>query len=203
MASEESYDIPIHTTAARRYHWLVAALLLVQIPLGLYMVYRGNDMVSVNAQGEIVKGTWDLLTTALYSSHKLLGLLILLVVVLRLGYRLTQGVPPPDATVPPLLNVLSAILHWSLYILLIATPIIGYLAISYGNYLDLFGMRLPAMTLEDKDFSKDVFEWHERGAQILAALVAIHVLGALYHKLIRKDRVVERMLPKKNRKTIG
>lgn len=197
MASEESYDIPIHATAARRYHWLVAALLLIQFPLGLYMVYRGNDMVTVNAQGEVVKGLWDGLTTALYSSHKLLGLTILLLAVLRLGYRLTQSVPPPDATVPPLLTGLSHILHWSLYVLLIATPIIGYLAISYGNYLDLAGMRLPALTLEDKEFAKEIFEWHELAAKILAGLIVVHILGALYHRVIRKDRVVERMWPRR------
>lgn len=198
MVRDESYDIPIHAPAARRYHWIVVALILIQIPIGLYMVYRGDEMVTVNAQGEVVKGVWDGITNALYSSHKLIGLLILLVVILRLGFRITQGVPPPDATVPPLLTGLSRLLHLSLYVLLIATPVIGYLAISYGNYLDLFGMRLPAITVEDKDMSKEIFEWHEGAARILAALIAIHVIGALYHKFVRKDRVVERMLPKKS-----
>lgn len=199
MAGEESYDIPVHSPAARRYHWIVALLVLVQIPIGLYMVYRGNDVVTVNAQGELVKGIWDGTTNVLYSAHKTIGLAILFLVILRLGYRLTQGVPPPDATVPPLLTGLSHLLHWSLYVLLILTPVLGYVAISYGNYLDVFGARLPAITVEDKDMAKEIFEWHEWGAKLIAALVAIHVLGALYHRFVRRDRVVERMLPKKSR----
>ena len=75
----------------------------------------------------------------------------------------------------------------------------GYLGISYGNYLDVFGVHLPAVTPENKDMSKELFELHETGRDILFALVALHIGGALFHKLIRKDRVVERMLPKKNR----
>jgi len=197
MEEQKTYDIPIYSDAARKYHWYIAALVVIQIPIGLYMVYRGNDMVTVNDQGESIKGVWDALTNALYSTHKMIGLLILLLVILRLGYRLTQGVPPPDATVPPALTALSHLLHSALYIFLIAVPVIGYIAISYGNYLDIFGFRFPALTPEDKDMSKEIFEWHETAAQILAALVAIHVIGALYHKLIRKDRLVERMLPKK------
>jgi cytochrome b561 len=198
MDLQKAYDIPIYSAAARKYHWFIAGLLVVQIPIGLYMVYRGNDMVTVNAQGESVKGVWDGMTNTLYSSHKLIGLLILLLVILRLGYRLTQGTPPIDQTVPPALTGISHLLHWSLYILLIAVPIFGYLAISYGNYLDVFSFRLPGITPEDKDMSKEIFEWHETGAEILAIVAAIHVIGAFYHKFIRRDRLVERMLPKKS-----
>ena len=198
MDGQKSYDIPIYSAAARRYHWSVAALILIQIPVGLYMVYRGNEMVTVNEQGETIKGVWDGLTNTLYSSHKTLGLIILLLVILRLGFRLTQGTPAPDPTVPKPLIGISHLVHWLLYVLLIAVPVFGYLAISYGNYLDVFGVRLPSVTPEDKGISETIFEWHETGAKIIVALVALHIAAAFFHKFIRKDRVVERMIPKKS-----
>lgn len=198
MARSEDYGIPVYSAAARHYHWWVAALILVQIPIGFYMVYRGNEMVGVNDKGEPVKGVWDALTGTLYSSHKAIGILIFLIVLLRLGYRLTQGAPRPDPSVPAALTGISHLVHWSIYLLLIVVPIGGYLGISYGNYLDVFGIPLPALVPENKDMSEEIFEYHELGAKILLGLVAIHIGAALYHRFVRRDRVVERMLPKKS-----
>lgn len=197
MSQSQDYDIPVYTRAARKFHWWVVFLILLQFPIGLYMTYRGMEMEWINEKGETVKGVWDGVTNTLYSSHKTIGLIILLVVVLRLGYRLAQGAPAPDPTVPKPLIGISHLVHWSMYLLLLAVPIIGYIGISYGRYLDVFGIPLPAITAEDKKMSEEVFEFHELAAQLLALGIAIHFAGALYHRLIRKDRVVERMLPRK------
>jgi cytochrome b561 len=88
--------------------------------------------------------------------------------------------------------------HWLIYALLIAVPIIGYRGISYGRYLDVFGFSLPAVTEKNEDLSKEVFEWHERAAIVLLLLVSLHIAAAIYHRFFRKDRVVERMLPKRS-----
>ena len=197
MAQDPSYDLPTYSPTARGLHWLVALLVFIQLPLGFYMAYRGNDMENVNEKGETVKGLWDALTGVLYSSHKVSGLTVLLLVVLRLIYRLTQGAPRSDPTVPAALTGVSHLVHWSLYALLIAVPIGGYIAISYGGYLEVFGVHLPAITEKNDDLSKEVFEWHETGAILIIAFVALHIVAAIYHKYVRKDRVVERMLPKK------
>lgn len=197
MAHQDGYDIPIYSRSARRFHWGIVLLLLLQVPIGLYMTYRGYEMEGTNEQGEVVKGVWDGITNTLYNSHKTIGLLILLLVVLRLAYRLTKGAPPSDPSVPPALTGLSHLIHWSLYLLLIAMPVAGYLGISYGRYLDVFGVPLPPVTIEDKKFAEEIFSWHGLGARILLALVVLHIAGAVYHKFVRRDRVVERMLPKR------
>ena len=31
-----------YSTAARHFHWWTVALLAIQVPVGLYMAYRGN-----------------------------------------------------------------------------------------------------------------------------------------------------------------
>lgn len=197
MAQNRDYDIEVYTPAARRFHWWVVLLIFIQIPIGLYMTYRGTELEWVNDKSETVKGVWDGITNALYSSHKTLGLFILLIVVLRLGYRLSQGAPRPDPTVPKGLVGLSHLTHWVIYVLLLAVPIIGYIGISYGRYLDVFGIMLPAVTGEDKKIGEKFFEFHELFAQVLGLFIVLHIAGVLYHRFIRKDRVVERMLPKR------
>ena len=197
MAQDPRYGLPTYTPTARALHWLIAFLVFIQLPLGVYMSYRGNEMETVNEKGETVKGVFDALTGALYSSHKLIGLTIFLLIVLRLLYRLSHGAPRSDPSVPPALTGASHFVHWMLYVLLIAVPIAGYFAISYGRYLEVFGVPLPAITEKNEDMSKEIFEWHETGAFLILAFVTLHVLAAIYHRFVRKDRVVERMLPRK------
>ncbi|WP_414463052.1 cytochrome b [Hyphomicrobium sp. DY-1] len=197
MAQDPKYALPTYTPTARAFHWLIALLIFIQFPLGFYMSYRGNEMPSVNEKGEPVKGVWDALTGYLYSSHKLLGLIVLTLVVLRLLYRLTQGAPRSDPTVPPALTGISHLVHWALYALLIAVPVLGYLAISYGDFLDIFNFRLPMLTVKNDDLSKEIFEWHELGAFLIIGFVTLHIIAAVYHYFVRRDRVVERMIPKR------
>lgn len=199
MAHDHNYDIPVYAPAARRFHWLVAFLVILQFPVGWYMMYRSEEMPGVNDKGETVKGVWDGITDLFFSSHKTIGLTILLLMVLRLGYRLTHGAPKSDPSVPAALTGLGHLTHWALYLLLLAVPVLGYIGISYGNYLDVFGVHLPAVTIEDKKMSEEFFDYHHAGAIAVFAFAALHIVGALFHKLVRKDRVVERMLPKKNR----
>lgn len=198
MAQDPKYQLPTYTPVARGLHWFVALLVFIQLPLGFYMAYRGNEMPAVNDKGEAVKGVFDALTGFLYSSHKLIGLSILFLVLARLFYRLTRGVPRPDPTVPVALTGVSHLVHWALYALLIVVPILGYTAISYGRYLDVFGIPLPAITDKNANLAKQIFEWHEAGAFLILLFVTLHVLAATYHRFVRRDRVVERMVPKKS-----
>lgn len=194
MAQDPRYELPTYTPTARAFHWLIAFLVFVQLPIGLYMSYRGNEMI--NDKGE--KGVWDGITNTLYSSHKLIGLTVLLLIVLRLTYRLTQGAPRSDPTVPPALTGVSHLVHWSLYLLLLAMPIGGYFAVSYGDYLDVFNFKLPALTEKNEDISKQIFGMHAIGAFLIIGFVTLHILAAIYHRFVRKDRVVARMWPNKN-----
>ena len=204
MAHDPAYDIPVYTQPARRFHWWVALFVFLQIPLGLYMKYRGDEMPGVNDKGEPVKGVFNGivdggLTDTLYNSHKVLGLLILALVLFRLMYRLTHGAPASDKSVPAALTGIGHLTHWLLYLLLIAVPIGGYIATSYYGSLDTFGVHLPAVSPKDEKFADVLYGWHGLGAQLIMVLVGLHILAALFHRFVRKDRTVERMLPKKSR----
>ena len=186
--TQTSARVPVETYSriARSLHWTTVVLLAVQFPVGLYMVYRGNSL-----------NLWDNLTNALYSSHKLVGVTILLIVLWRLAYRMTRGAPADEPTIEPWQRVVSHLNHWGLYVLLIAAPIAGYIGISLFPALDIFGLiSLPAVTAPDKEAAKTVFWVHGLLVSLLALMIALHVGAALYHYLIRKDNVLGRMIPR-------
>jgi cytochrome b561 len=181
-----------YTSTARRFHWWTVALVAVQIPVGVYMVYRGQAT------------NFDALTNTLYSSHKTLGIVILLLVVARLVYRFAHGAPADEPTLEPWQKAASHANHWSLYLLLLVVPILGYIGISLYPALDLFGIvPLPGIVAPDEDpgkaAAKQVLFYHWLAAVVLVALVAMHVGAALFHYLIRRDGVLARMLPQAGR----
>lgn len=177
--------IPTYRRGARILHWLTVALLAMQFPIGLYMTLRGKTL-----------NIWDATTNLLYSSHKLIGLIILIVVIARLAYRLLRGAPADEPTLSPWQCMASHLNHWGLYALLIAVPLAGYVGISQFPALDLFGIfSLPGIAEPDKTAAGTMFEIHRLMSMALLAMVALHVGAALWHHLVRRDNVLARMLP--------
>ncbi|MGE0802470.1 MAG: cytochrome b [Lautropia sp.] len=175
----------VYSRTARVLHWSTVALLALQFPVGFAMTYRGNTL-----------NLWDALTNAMYSGHKLGGIVILLVVLLRLLYRTTQGAPADEPTIEPWQRFVSHLTHWALYGLLLAAPLAGYIGISMFPALDIFGLfKLPAVAAPDKDAAQTAFLVHAWLVLLLAALIAMHVAAALYHYVVRKDDVLGRMIP--------
>ena len=176
--------VEIYSGTARGLHWTTVLLVLIQVPVGLYMVYRGNTL-----------NVWDGLTNALYSSHKLLGVTILVIVLWRLVYRFTRGAPADEPTIEPWQRIVSRLNHWGIYLLLVATPIAGYIGISLFPALNIFGIPLPGVVAPDKEAAKTAFAVHGILVLLLVLMIALHVGAALYHYLIRKDNVLGRMIP--------
>jgi cytochrome b561 len=177
-------QVEIYSPPARRFHWWTVALILIQAPLGLYMAYRGN-----------IQGIFDDLTNTLYSSHKLLGIIIFFLVLARLLYRLVHGAPSHEPTITWWQRIASQLNHWGMYLLLLAIPIAGYIGISQYPALNIFGISLPGIVAENQDAAARTFRVHFLLAMLLVLMVAVHVMAALFHYFIRKDNVLARMLP--------
>lgn len=182
----------VYSPVARTFHWLTVALLLVQLPLGYYMHWYANKTDFAAPSG------------TLYDSHKLLGLTILLFVLARLAYRLTAGAPGPEPTIEPWQRVASHATHWLIYVLLILVPIGGWLGVSYYGPFEPFGIKLPSLVAApatdvikeaNEKYSETVFGWHAAAAFALLSLIAMHLAAVVYHRVIRKDGVLARMLP--------
>jgi cytochrome b561 len=110
----QSYD-----RAQRTFHWLMAALILLAIPLGL-AAWRLPE----HAPPRVV----------LLMAHKSLGMTVLVLAVLRLAYRAIAGAPPYAEPLAPLQRAASQAAHFVLYALMIALPAVGYVASTAGGY---------------------------------------------------------------------
>lgn len=173
---------PGHGTTMRVLHWLVAALVLLMIPAGLVMVREG-----------LGRGLQD----ALYLFHKNVGSLLILVVVLRLAWRLTHQPPDLPASMPGWQRRAAAASHVALYVLLIAMPVSGYVRVRAGGFpveaLDAMGV--PTLVPEWKALADAASTFHAIAAFTLIGVIVIHVGAALHHALIRRDGVWQRMWP--------
>lgn len=176
---------PVYSPMARRFHWITVAAVFVMVPLGFAMSYRGNTL-----------NIWDGVTDALYSSHKLIGFLLLWLTAGRLIYRLVHGAPPDEPTLEWWQKAGSHLLHWALYGLLLIVPLLGWIGVSLFPSLMVFNLfGLPPLASPDEVAAKRVLAIHGWLAILLALFVCAHIGAALFHHVIRKDGVLRRMLP--------
>lgn len=169
-----------YPAASKWLHWIVGLIVIVMIPVGLVM-------------GDLPEGpTQD----RIFALHESFGILVLVLMVARLVNR-SRGAPAPDPRLSSTERKLSVSVHHLFYLLLFLMPIIGWVALSaYGARVNFFGLgELPALMAKNEPLSDRLFWLHWAGGLLLAALILLHVGGALRHAL-RKDGVVSRMLPK-------
>ena len=192
MAERDMREAPTHgpySVTARRFHWWTVLLIAIQVPVGLFMVRYGAATNFAAPTGQ------------LYDLHKILGLVILLLVVVRLAYRLLHGAPADEPTLQPWEKGLSHLTHWGIYLGLLVVPLIGWLAISYYGPFAPFGIKLPALAAQDDAKATQMFFVHMIAAYVLIVLVGMHVAGALFHYVVRRDGVLARMWTRAGRLT--
>jgi cytochrome b561 len=171
---------PAYTMIARILHWVMAILILSMIPLGL-----------------VIANDWGgPLQELLYSVHQSIGALIIPLILMRLVYRRAKPPAPLPNDIPAIQQLAAHATHWGLYTLLLVQPIVGWVAMSaYGEPIKLLGgFELPPIWPKDRLFSEQLFAIHGLIGAVTAALVAVHIGGALYHHLVRKDGVLMRMI---------
>jgi cytochrome b561 len=171
-----------YPATSKLLHWLVAACVLMTAPVAIAMTRVGSG------------STQD----TLYNLHKSLGVLILILMALRLVNRLTAGVLAPESDIAPWQKTLSSIVHGSFYVLLLAMPVVGYIANSaFGAATPFFGLfELPPIIGRNEGLATQLFTLHRWVGWLVILLVLIHVSAALYHHFIRGDAVLKRMLPR-------
>lgn len=165
---------------ARSLHWLTVVLLVTQFAIAWSMpdIHRGTGPLGLIA--------W----------HLSVGITILAVVLIRAVWRLTHAEPPAPATLSVPMQAVSRITHISLYALLVALPLLGWAnASARGWSVRLFGaIPLPALTPTGSPLGLSLGDVHQTVAIVLLAVVGLHILGALYHLLVVRDRTVQRMV---------
>jgi cytochrome b561 len=170
----------------RALHWSMAALILVQLGLGLRMVAFTPDLAE---------------RFRLEQLHKSWGAVILGLVLVRIAWRLAA---PGRPTLPgaPWEATAARAGHVGLYGLMLALPLSGWVAASASPTQDLLGMQNMVFGLValpdpwspgDTDLERLAGAVHLWGAILLALLVGLHVAAALRHGA-RRDGVLRRMI---------
>jgi cytochrome b561 len=133
----------------------------------------------------------------LYNFHEALGALVLVVMVVRLARRVAFGVPTPDASMSPFEQRASLWAQYALYVLLFVTTILGWAGTNaYGDPVSVFGLfDFPEIIGKDRPLSDGIIVWHLICGILIGLIVALYITGALYHWLVKGDRVLQRMLP--------
>lgn len=169
-------------SVSQSLHWLIVLLIIGQGTVGLLMgdLRNGPDKIQV------------------YALHKSFGLTILALVVLRLAWRLYAGTPRPVPGTPGWQEKIASLSHWTLYALLFAIPISGWVLNSASGFpLQWFGLfNLPSIAGKDHDLHELAEEVHELLFWILVAVALVHAAAAFYHHLFQRDATLARMLPR-------
>lgn len=195
MASVTKYN-----KVAVLLHWLIAIAIAFMLVLGDFMgelPKKGPEFTSFDFMdlGVYTVQVAEPMTmrTFYYNFHKSVGFTLLLLVALRLVWRLMHRPPALPSDLTPLDRKLAAAGHHGLYLMMFLMPISGMLMTLYSKYgLKWFGIQIYG-GLDKPEMTKFFSEVHEVFATLLVILIVVHVLGALKHQFIAKNGLMRRM----------
>jgi cytochrome b561 len=174
-----------YSLISKLLHWATVIMILMLFPLGVYMI----DL-----------GYYDRNYTLSYSIHKSLGLIALLLGLCQLVWALAHKAPAPLSSLRIWEKFGASAMHKTLFVLIILMPASGYfIAAAAGQGVDIFGwLTIPAVLPDDLDFGELAVEdvasaTHYYLVYGSAILVLLHILAALKHHFIDKDRTLRRI----------
>ncbi|MCJ2015427.1 cytochrome b [Methylobacterium sp. J-076] len=171
--------LPRYNPLSQLLHWLTAAFALAVLPLA---------WVALSLPAGETKGTMFVL-------HKSVGLTIFAIVVIRILWRAVHPAPA-DPNTPRALELIATVNHWLLYAIFLIMPVSGYLLSALSGrstpYFWLF--TIPGLD-KNESLQKSFEAVHVFGQFAVYLLVVLHVAGTVWHLVIRRDGILERMLP--------
>jgi cytochrome b561 len=175
--------MPIKNTSStygvisKTLHWLIALLVVAMLIFGYFL-------------GDVPKAYQPIA----YNTHKLVGLTILSLMILRLIWALVNAKPTLPGT-KRWERVTEHVVHWSLYLFVICMPISGWIGSVAAGYAPHLGGVVFGLPIEkNKTLESASFDLHDSFAIIIIVLVSLHFLAAMFHHFVKKDNVLRRML---------
>ena len=159
------------------FHWLSAAVLLIQIPLGFYLVDLDFSERRLTVE----------------SIHVLLGLSLFYLTLLRLTYKLFSPTPPLSNSIFPGQRLIAKLNHIFLYISILIISISGALKKLFsGEILDILFLSFEIK--DNFDLAEFFYDLHIFGNYILITLISLHILAVLIHKILFKENLLKKIL---------
>ena len=172
-----------YSAVSKWLHWVTAIIIFGSLAVGFLL----EDLPEGRAQN------------LGYDLHRSFGFVVLCLAVMRLALRGIFGAPAAYAGLTPFEKRASTFVHHALYGLIILTPLLGWAATSaYPVKISVFWLfTLPPLAPESEALSKLLFKAHELSAIAIVVLLVAHIGGALMHRVIKRDGVLDRMLPRR------
>ena len=168
-----------YSSVAIWFHWTIAVLVILNLAVGIL-----HESVPA--------------LRAWMGAHKAIGITVLVLTAGRVAWRLAHRPPPLPAETKAWEKGLAHATHWTLYLLLIAMPLTGWMMVSGGtspkplSWFGLFPIPLLPVSKAAGGFGHDA---HGVLGWLMLALVVLHVGAALRHHLLLRDSVLLRMAP--------
>jgi cytochrome b561 len=170
---------PHYTRTAIVLHWLIAALVIAELAWGWWMQEIPKQPPGPRADA--------------FNLHKSIGLVVLLLMVVRLGWRLRH--PPPPLPPMPVWNARLALAnHFVMYVAVLVLTIGGYLGSAWSGFpVKFFGLVLPSWTAAQPSLKELASVVHLVTSWVLLVAVTLHVAGTVKHALVDRNGVLARM----------
>lgn len=170
-----------HRSGVILLHWLTAVLVAFAVTTVLGREWLESDVARQR----------------LLDLHRLLGLGVLGLSVGRAVMSRALGAARVNEHPTPLLARMTTVGHGTLYLALVAVPLLGWAQWgASGKSMTLFGaLSIPPLLGHDRDLAETLAQAHEFLAWLLLALIAAHAVAALWHHYYRRDQVLRSMLP--------
>jgi cytochrome b561 len=166
---------------AKLLHWIGAILIVLLLAHGWWMTHMAARPDRL----------------AHYNGHAALGYDLLALLILRLLWRWSNPVPALPDTLERWEKLAAHAGHIGLYLLMFAATLSGWaLAGTLRTPMnkDVFGLTVPAIFASQDRAMHNLFEEsHTIVSYLLAALVVVHIAGALRHRLVKHNDVLQRM----------
>ncbi len=179
-----------YSPVAITLHWLIAALVLTNIGLAWYFLSLPHALRSPPTQ-----------------LHKSIGLTILTLSLIRVGWRLVNPPPPLPTAMPAWERLAAQTLHTAFYVFILAMPLSGWALVSASPLIKvhptvLYGL-VPWPAFPYPGLDPDALHaarnlaglTHESLAFLAYGMIALHVSAALKHQFFDRDEVLSRMIP--------
>ncbi len=167
-----------YTPALVYLHWLIALLIFTEAFLGIYV----DNFVSPASK------------PGLLGIHMGLGTLTLLLMLVRIFVRRSKPIPEHATAGNAFLDMIGKATHYALYALVIITTIGGIATSVQGS---LFIAVNGAAALPVDFFTIPAFVVHILSLPLLVLLIFLHIGAAVFHQVILKDNLFDRMSTRK------